>query len=311
MQGNSTKGHLYATAAAISWGSVFISCKLVYQSDIGPFFLLFLRYLIATIVCIAFYRNRPRPKLVVAEKKNIITIGFIGYFLNSAFCLVGNEYISASMGAIINTITPIGIIAFDTVLLKEKPSPQKKIGIIVSTIGAIIIIGFAGGGSTLLGIALNLVCVILWSLTSVLIRKYSSQIDTIWLTIYAVLVAMFINIPFVGWEIVKNGLDPGTITPMVIIGAGSLGVIGTACANIWWSKALEVLPAATCSMFYALMPVATAILEILVLREIMTAKFIAGSLIIIMGILIALMSDKKTEKECKNEKKYGSKLSKR
>ena len=71
-----------------------------------------------------------------------------------------------------------------------------------------------------------------------------------------------------------------------------LGVFGTAVAHTCWNKGLQTLDASTCSMFYPLQPLVSAVLGVLILHEVLTWNFIVGGLIICAGILITVMPGK-------------------
>ena len=72
----------------------------------------------------------------------------------------------------------------------------------------------------------------------------------------------------------------------------AVDVVTTAGANLWWSKALELMPAAVCSLLYALLPVVTAVLGVLILNEQFTWKFLIGGLLIITGVVVAILGER-------------------
>ena len=72
-----------------------------------------------------------------------------------------------------------------------------------------------------------------------------------------------------------------------------IGAVATAGANLWWNRALESLPAATCSLFYALLPVVTTVLGIAILHEQPTVQFLIGGLVIIAGVVVAILGERR------------------
>ena len=71
------------------------------------------------------------------------------------------------------------------------------------------------------------------------------------------------------------------------------GAVATAGANLWWNRGLEFLPAATCSLFYALLPVVSTVLGILVLCEQPTLQFLLGGLIIVAGVVVSILGERR------------------
>lgn len=287
------KAYFYCLIAMFGWGSLFIAAKLAYQAITG-LTLLFLRYVIALAFLLFIYRKIPKPKLTKTDWKNLILIGVVGYCFSIALQLIGTNLVAASMASIINTITPVAIIVFAAPLLGEKASLKEGIGILVTVLGSVFIVGGAGGASAPLGIFLNFAGMAFWGFSSVLIRKSCANIDSIWVTIYGMFIAAVADIPFMAVDLAKSGLALSAFTPTVIAAILWIGLVPTAAANLFWNKALEELPAATCSLFYAFLPIISALLGILVLNEVLTIKFIIGSLIIILGMLIAVSGQKKS-----------------
>ncbi len=83
--------------------------------------------------------------------------------------------------------------------------------------------------------------------------------------------------------------------PAAVMGILWVGVIPTAVSNLLWSRALEKLPAATCSLFYAIMPITTGLLGVVLLAESMTVRFAAGSAVVIAGVIVAILGERKND----------------
>ena len=107
---------------------------------------------------------------------------------------------------------------------------------------------------------------------------------------------MACDIPFAAGELILGDFEPYSYTAPVVLAIIWIGVISTAGSNLWWSKALEVLPVTTCSLAFSLMPVTSTILSVLFLKEVLTFKFIIGCFVIMAGIAVALLSGSRTTK---------------
>lgn len=293
--GDKRMSYLYCIIAMLGWGSMFIAAKLAFTA-ISGLTLLFFRYLIALCVLMVVYRKLPRPQLTPKDKKNILFIGVFGYCFSIALQLIGTDLVVASMASIINTITPVAIIVFAVLLLKEKSSAQQVIGIVVTVVGSVIIVGGAGEGSSVLGIVLNFAGMIFWGLSSVMIRRSCAELDGVWVTLYGMFIAMLTSIPFMAAELVREGFAFSDLTPMAVLAIFWVGIVPTAAANLSWNKALERLPAATCSLFYAFLPMITAVLGVVVLGESLTLRFVLGSLVIVLGMVVAVLGERKAKK---------------
>jgi drug/metabolite transporter (DMT)-like permease len=72
-----------------------------------------------------------------------------------------------------------------------------------------------------------------------------------------------------------------------------IGLISTAVSLLTWNKALAVTDAATCSLFYPLQALVSAVLGVALLHEKLTASFFIGAVLIVGGILYNVLADAK------------------
>lgn len=293
-----TSAYLFCVLAMVGWGSNFVAAKIVTQAVSG-LTLLFFRYLIASLILLFVYRKRPRPKLTGQDKRNILLIGVFGYCGSIALQMVGVSLSASSMASIINTMTPVAIIVFAVPLLGERASLQQVIGILLTVAGSIVIVGSGGGESRPLGIALSFVGMVLWGLTSVWIRRSRGNVDGVFLTIYGTLVGLAADVPLMAADIAINGVQWDKIDGGFWLAILWSGAVATAGANLWWNRGLESLPAATCSLFYALLPVVSTVLGILILHERPTLQFLLGGLVIVAGVVIAILGERRRAESAK------------
>ena len=290
---SSKKGlaYFFCALAMFGWGSNFVAAKIV-TAAVSGITLVFFRYLIASIILLIVYKNRPRPVLDKNDKLNILLIGIFGYCGSIVLQMVGVSMVTSSMGSIINTITPVSIIIFAVPLLGEKATVGQVVGILLTVVGSIVIVGSGGGESRPLGIALNFIGMIFWGLTSVWIRRSCGNVDGVFLTIYGTIVGMLACVPLMGVDIAMHGIAWDKMGASFLTALLWSGAVATAGANLWWNKGLEKLPAASCSLFYAMLPVVSTVLGIIILHEQPTLKFLLGCLIIIAGVVIAILGER-------------------
>ena len=65
-----------------------------------------------------------------------------------------------------------------------------------------------------------------------------------------------------------------------------MGIIGTGLAQFSWAKCLSMLPASTCSLFYPLQAIFSALLGSVILGETFTPYFFWGLALITLDILL-------------------------
>lgn len=296
-----SKAYLFCIIAMVGWGTSFIGFKIA-GAVLPQFSIVFLRSLICALAMIPMCRALPRPKIRKEDRKYFLLVGCIGYAGSQVAVQAGTTMINAGMSSIINVMTPVGIIFFAAILLKERINARQAVGIAVALAGAVIIIGTSGGENRPLGLFLTTAGMIAWALASVLLRKISGSCDPTWVTMLTTLIAVVVTFPLTIGEIIVTHYDFSRITLASILAVLWIGIVCTLISNLFWTKALEILPAPVCSMFYPIMPLVTSLLGILILGESVTVSFVIGCAIIIFGILFTLFGELRGTKEPAAEK---------
>ncbi len=286
------KGYLFAAIGAIGWGTTFVATKIVVTA-VTPGTFLFLRYLIATFVLLAVYHKRPRQKVARKDLPMIVLISVLGYFFAIWCQHAATALMDAALASLLFAVTPVSVLLMAIPVLGERAGGRKLLAIALTVGGALLVIGRAGSGSTPMGVALAVGGILSWSLTSVLIRKTCAHMDVVWLTIYTQIIAALCCLPMLLRQLMlgQEALGLGTLSGSHIAAFLWAGIVSTALANLAWNRALDLIDANTCSLFYALMPLTAGILGVLLLGESLSLNFLLGGLIIFAGMVLAATGD--------------------
>lgn len=282
-----TMGYIYLVATFIMWGSLYVAAKYV-MAEVPPLMVLAARYGISAIVLYFIMKRRGFKKVKKEDKKIFFAIGATGYFLGIAFQLMGNDLLDASLSSLINSLNPVVIPIIATFFLKEKLNRQIIISIILSVIGVYIILG-VGGNISALGIIINILSLLFWSVSCCMVRKISADYDPIQLTLYAMAIALIFAIPA---GVINVIIVPATLSLKGVLALLYIALVCTALSHVCWNRSLKILNATTCSLFYPIQPLTSAVLAIVVLGEVITKSFIVGAIIISIGIIMAVMGNK-------------------
>ncbi|MDD3168325.1 MAG: DMT family transporter [Eubacteriales bacterium] len=289
------KAYLYLLLALTSWGSLYVASKYVLEV-VPSFTLLFIRYFIALSILFAVYRRYPKAEIEKKDYKYLFLIGFVGYFLAIGFQLLGTHYCNASMASLITSMNPAMIILLAIPILHERITLHKGLAVSITLIGTVVIIGNLGSGNTVIGVVFSFISMAAWSLTSVVVRFSCQKYDSITVTIYSMLIGLVFALPAALLEMKLTAFNFSEITSPVVIWMLYIGIVCTAGGLLFWNKALELADAATCSLFYPIQPLTSAILGVLILGEVLSLNFVIGSALIIGGILYAVIAERKTGK---------------
>ena len=282
---NAKIGYLYLVVTFILWGSLYVASKFV-LNRLPVFTVSFFRFFIAGTTLFLFLQRRRLPKIEKQDYKYVALIGIVGYFIGLGAQLLGTQLAGATVASLVNSLNPITILFAAAVILGEKLTWQKIVGVIVALAGVYLIIG-GGEGGTIWGVMCSLFSVVTWSIVSVVIRKITQKYDPLQITTYGLLIAAACNLPFaVADTAMLRGIS---IDFQIILSLLYMGIVCSGLAHYLWNKSLSRLPAGTCSLLYPVQPVTSVLLGVLFLHEIVTGKTVIGGLLIIFGIVFSLV----------------------
>ena len=284
-------GYLYLLITFFCWGSIYVVSKYALAVT-GPVTVSFCRYLVSVVCLYGILKWKGGHKKIAKEHwPYLLILGGLGYFAAIILQLGGTALLSGSLASLINSLNPVMISILAAVFLKEKITWKNVLSIVVSLIGVYIILGNGSMQINPLGILLSAGAVILWSAASVSIRKISGYYDPVQIALYGMCIALLFNIPAAVLEnIFMTQSHP---TAVALLACLFVAVFGTAVAHTCWNKSLQLLSASTCSMFYPLQPLVSAVLGVLLLHEVITWQFVVGAVLICSGIVITFLPSKK------------------
>lgn len=279
-------GYLYVTITCFIWGSVYIASKYA-MAAMGPVTVLCFRYVVAGISLAILLRIRnTRRKVVKGDWKYIWIVGGLGYFVSITFQMMATNLLDASMASLVNSMNPIAISIMAAVFLKEKIQKKHVVSICISIVGVYIILGVGGASVSTSGLICSVCSILLWSITSVVIRKISGGYDPVQIALYGLLIALIFLIPAAALEAVRQ---PPVVSRSAVLACIYLGVVGTGVGHTLWNVGLKLLDASVCSVFYPLQPLTSSILGVVLLHEVLTWNFVVGGVLICTGIIISVV----------------------
>ncbi len=287
---NKTMGYVYLVLTFFIWGSLYVAAKYA-MAEIPPMLVLASRYGLSVIVLYFIMKKRGMKKIKKEHRKIFFAIGAAGYFGGIAFQLVGTDLIDASLASLINSLNPVVIPIIAAVFLNEKLTPKICISILLSVIGIYIVLGVGTeDGISIAGIIINILSLLFWSASCCMVRGISSDYDPIQITLYAMAIAFCFAAPSAAVNLL---FESCVISWQGIASLLYIAFICTTLSHVFWNRALKILNATTCSLFYPIQPLTSALLGMLLLNETLSSGFWAGAVIICAGILFAVVEKKK------------------
>ncbi|MED1782744.1 EamA family transporter [Brevibacillus fortis] len=284
-----------ALAAAI-WGGVYVVSKVVLEV-IPPFTLLILRFCIALVVLGVFTVAR-KERVAKKDYPLLMVIAFVGVTISIAAQFLGTKLSTAHMGALITSASPAFIAIFAVWLLKERIHLKQAMGILLATIGVIIVIGVpdqADAQSSLAGNLILFVAAISWGLYTVLSKKATQRYSSLLVTTYVALFGIIFTSPLMFWELSVTSVS-WQFGWDIWAGVLYIGMISTAGAFYLWNKGFELIPAGSGAGFFFVQPIVGAFLGWLLLHEHLGVGFFAGGAFIFLGVALSTLRSRESSK---------------
>jgi len=280
-------GMFSGIAAASIWGGMYVVSKIVLEV-IPPFTLLTYRLLLGILTLGIIILLKGKLRVNKNQFWQIFGVGIVGYGISLGFQFTGTKLSTASNGALVTSATPVFVIFFAWILLREKITLKLLFALLISTIGVLAVIdprnseispSLFWGNLSLLAAALT------WALYSVLVRMVTRSTEVLTVSLITFVGGLPITIPASLWESASIGI--GTITPGVIGGVLFIGVISTALAMFLWNYAFATLDAGVASLTFFAQPLVGTFLGWAFLREQITPLFMVGGLMIGVGLVLS------------------------
>ena len=198
MKSNTFKAHLALLGANVIYGANYLIAKGIMPEMIGPSAFVFLRIVGASIL---FWIIKSFIKEKVAKKDflRLALCGLLGVATNQLLFFHGLNLTSPIDASIIITAIPVMVMIFSAILLKEKITRNKLLGITVGGIGAVLLVWYeksSGGTSSTLGNLFVFINACSYALYLVIVKplmiKYNSTTVISWVFLFG----FFFMFPF-------------------------------------------------------------------------------------------------------------------
>lgn len=271
------------------WGSVYVGAKLI-SGNVPPSLLACLRSIVGS-ACVCFMARAHRHiKIAKEDRLALLLIGFLGYYATLNLVQLGIALTGASIAALINALTPVSVTIFAAFMLGEKITPIKLLCLALALAGTVVITGGTQSGGELFGVLAVLVSVATWGLASVQVRRLTAKYPAVLITAYGLCISLIFHIPT---GIITYAVQGATIDLKSILVICYLGITGTGISQYTWAKSLSILPASTCSLFYPLQALFSALLGALILHEQFKASFFVGLALICADVALNTLESRR------------------
>ena len=281
------QAHLVLTLVSLVYGANYVIIKLVSPTSMGPSGLVLIRTLMAVVFFWIAGLFVKKQAIAKEDWKTILLCAVVGSAFNQLCFFQGAVNTSPIDASLIMTSNPIIVLLFASVLLKEKISTNKIIGIALGCIGAAFIIMQKKTGnttSTLYGNTMIFVNSILFGLYIVIVKPLITKYNTITLMKWIFLFGFIMLIPF-GYQEV-NAVDWSSFDSKIwwaFIYASAIvtffGYVPNILALRWVSSSLV-------SSYIYVQPLVAVVLVFYFFNETMSVSNILAAVMIFIGVYL-------------------------
>jgi drug/metabolite transporter (DMT)-like permease len=215
------------------------------------------------------------------------------YFLGENY---GLKYSTSTVTAVIIATIPVFSPIVARITLNERLAWYNVAGILISFIGVIVMLLNSEMNLTVhpIGILFLAGAVASALVYSVLLKKLSEKYSPLTLISYQNLIGAFLFMPFFFAFEYKHFMK--VIPDSRIIGSFLfLGILASSLAYVFYAKTMKELGISKSNIFTNLIPVFTAIFSFFILSERFTPFKLAGMIIVIGGVIITELNQRKAK----------------
>lgn len=281
----STKNSLLLILLSAIWGGSFIFMRVL-APVFGAVGTANIRLLVGAIFLLTLYRLIRYKIHWKRDWKLFLVIGIINSALPFTFFSFAALHIPASISVVINSMTPMFGALFEKIILKGKLTLKKLLGLIIGTVGVIIISGsktLSGTRESYVAILACLAATFCYGLAGALVKKYGKQVEAKAMAGGSQLFAGLVLLPFLA----TSGLT-APLTADIILTVVIFGVLCSAIAYLIYYHLINTAGPTIALSVTFLMPVFGILWSKLILGEVITAQMILGGFIILIGIYLII-----------------------
>lgn len=255
----------------------------------------FWRYLFG-VIALAVYLKHSFPKWNTFKKHitGILIVGVLGLFCFNLLLFVGLIYTSSINASLIISLNPIVTLILGYFTFGTRISYKQIAGAIISLIGVLYLLtkGNLLNLDQLVfikGDILILLAMVLSSFYHIWVKKYSVNISNQHFTFFTNLICLISFTLITPFFIEVHSVNYGVQFWIVMI---LFGVFGTAITYFLWNKGLSIIGASKAGLYMNIVPLSTAIITVLLGKELTQFHIISG-LLIFIGLIVSQMETRK------------------
>ncbi len=263
-----------------------------YRDDAPPVAMAFWRWSIALAILLPFVWRALRSEWPKIRRnwRPLLVLGAFSCSLNSVLAYVGIQNTTVTNASLLNAMTPILTLLLAVPLARERLSPARAVGVLVSFSGVVwIVIG--GDVRTVTDLSLNygdfaiIAACAVWGVYTNLLRRWSLQLTAITSLATMIAAGVLVMLPLYAGEVAFG--RPAHWSVGLGLSFIALALFPSLIANFSWNRAVMTIGPSRAAAVSYLLPVFSIAIAIGLLGESLHTYHWIGAALIFLGIALA------------------------
>jgi len=267
---------LMAIAVPLIWGTGFVVAKGAI-SEFPPILLMAFRFLVTSLVLVWFV------KPPIGQLRALFLIAIVAAAIQYSLTFSGLKGLDAGFAALIVQLEVPFLVILGAILLGERPSQRKWLGIIIAFVGVGLLVGKVEFNNAWGSVILVILGALTWAIGQIFVRKLKN-IDgltiTAWTAVFATPQLFIMSLIFESDHV--NLILSADLS--ILWAVLYLGLIMTALGYYFWNTLIRTYEIEKVAPFLLLLPVFSLLGGVIFLEELVSTVKILGGLIVILGV---------------------------
>jgi drug/metabolite transporter (DMT)-like permease len=266
------------------WGGSFAFIRVAAPA-LGPFWLAFARVALAFAALFALALVRRSVPPFLPQWRSYTVVGIVNSALPFALLAFAEQYVDASMAAVLNATSPFFGAVVAAVWLKDPLTLRKLAGMAVGLAGVVLLVGWHSEpltGMTPLAVLACLAAALSYGVASVYAKRHMGGIESASVALYSQLTAAIVLVPALMFVPL-----PSALPPLVVANVLCLALASTALAYLLYFRLIATIGPARALTVTFLIPLFGVLWGYLFLGEPLAANTLAGCALILGGTWVA------------------------
>ena len=285
------KGYLFALVSALTYGMIPLFMIPLKKLD---FFsvetALFYRFLIAAILILGYlvFYQKESVKINLKEGFVLSVLGLF-YALSAEFLFIAYDFLSPGIASTIFFIYPIMVALILGIFFKEKITLATTISLLIVVVGVGVLSIKDNFEINYIGLFVSLLGALMYALYMIIVNKTKIKASGVKVSFYSMVFAslfFLVKTLVLGNSVVIPSLEIGTHLAL-------FSLITTALSVVSLVYAIKYIGSTPTAIMGSVEPVVAVMISVGLFDETLTFSLIAGVIIIISGVLIDVVFNKK------------------